>query len=272
VSTFVDTMLVRLARPEGLRQLLLPADDPARQRVRALFAEVYQLPFAAIHEVLDVTVTSSQCQRPVFGSRRTNGSWLQTLPGTSRGDLNFDSADGRNPHWMDLSADIQVSVVLQVDPGEVDSFRLTEIGEFTTLEEFRQKFRFFDLDAFMAQHRLSTVDDLRGAFHYLLGEVKLKPVPAFNAADPANQRQFGLTLAVLVRDTTDLAAALRDVRLLVAAAERSLTYRRELGEAEVRAPFAPLLVFPAAAGTELTQQQITEFFASQQILAVFETP
>ena len=273
MSAFVDTALVRLSKPEGLRQLIFPAADSGQRRVRALFAAVYQLPFAAIHEVLDVTVTSSECMRPVFGARRTNGSWLQTLPGTSRGEVNLDSADGREPHWIDLSADVDVSVVLQVDPGEVDSFRLAEIGEFTTLEEFRQKFRFFDLDAFMAEHGISTVDDLRGAFRYLLGEVRLKSVPAFDPADPSNRRRFGLSLAVLVRDTVDLAAALREVRLLAAAAERSLTYRRKLGEAEVRAPFAPVLVLPekAVAGAGLTPEQVIEFFASQQILAVLET-
>jgi hypothetical protein len=268
MSEFVDAMLVRLTRPEGLRELLLPASDTGRQRVKQVFAEVYHLPFAAVHDVSDVTVVSNRCQHPAFGSRRTTGSWLQSLPGVSRGDFALAGREG--PRWIDVFAEIRVGVSLEIDPGEVESFRLTEIGQFATVAEFRAKFRFFDVDAFMAEHGLSTVEDLRGAFRYLLGTVKLKPAPQFDPAAPGSQRVFGLNLAILVRDTVDLAAALRDVRLAADAGDQN--YRRELGEAEVLAPFAPIVVFPAGAANGLTQQQITEFFASQQILAVFETP
>lgn len=152
VSTFIDAMLVRLTQPDGLLRLLLPESDPGKQRIRALFAEVYHLPFAAVRDVLDVRVITSASQQPVFGARRANGSWLQTLPTTSRGDFQLGGHD-REPRWIDLSAEVQVSLALEIDSGEVESFRLTEIGEFTTLEEFRQKFRFFDLDARRAGRR-----------------------------------------------------------------------------------------------------------------------
>lgn len=273
MSAFVDTTLVRLSTPEGLRQLISPAADVGHQRIRALFAAVYQLPFAVIHEVLEVTVASSECMRPVFAAPWARASWLQTLPGCSQGEVRFDGADVRDPHWIDVSAEVDVNVVLEVDPAEVDTVRLADVGEFSTLEEFRERFGFLDLDAFMAEHHLTTVGELRGAFRYLLGEVRLKPVPPFDPADRSHQRRFGLSLAVLVREAADLAAAAREMRLLAAAAEQSVTYRRELGEAEVRAPFAPVLVLPegAVAGTGLTQEQVVEFFAKQQVLTVFET-
>jgi hypothetical protein len=247
VSTFVDTMLVRLAAPGGLLDVIFPDGDGAR--IKALLGA------ANVHDVLGVDVLSVECQRPIFPTVRRTGNWLQSVPSTTRTDFSVEGS-GDSPQWIDLVAETAVSVVVELDPAGAESFSLKDVGEFSTLAEFQARVPELDLDAFMARHGLSTVDELRAAFRYQAGEVRLKPVPPFDPEDPANRQTLRLTVAILVRDTVDLAGALRDVRLIAT---------------ETR---APMVVLPAGVtgGLGLTPEQITEFLAGQRVLAVFEQP
>jgi hypothetical protein len=274
MSAFADTVMLRLNDPANLQELVAPAADATHQRVRELFAATYALPFATLHDVLRVEVLASEFQRPLFPPRRLAGTWTQTIPSHARTDILYEGQDGLTPEWLDVTARVGITVVLEVDAGEVESIQIRDLGSFSTLAEFQAKFRYFDLDAFMAEHDITTVGELRRAYRYLLGRVKLKDLPPFDPASPANQRRFELNLAVLIRDRIDLGACLRDVRLVREAAERSLAYRRDAGEAEVLAPYAPVLVLPESelAATGFTEAALAGFFAGQDVLAVFLTP
>lgn len=274
MSTFTDKAMLNLSDPAQLRELVDPAADTTHQRVRQLFAMVYALPFATLNGVASVDVLTTEFQHPLFPPRTMAGTWTQTVPSHTRTDVVYEGRDGLTPEWVDLAARLALTVVLQIDPGQVESILLADIGEFASVAEFQAKFRYFDLDAFMAEHRLTTVDELKRAYRYLLGEVKLAAPPAFDPADPANQRRFELDLAILIRDGIDVMACLRDARLVRELLERTLPYRREIGEAQVRTPFAPVLLLPAdaIAATGFTQPQLEAFFAAQDVLAVFTGP
>lgn len=274
MGTFADRIMVRLSDPAHLRELVAPAADGGHERLRQLFARVYSLPSAVLHEVLDVDVEVTEFQRPLFPGRHTLGTWTRAQPDHQRTDVMYDTVDLRSAQWLDVSASLALTVVLQVDPGEVESIRTVEIDDFATLDEFRARFRYLDLEAFLARHRISTVEELRRAYRHLLTEVKLRPAPEFDAADPANVRRFDLRLAFLLRDTIDLTEALRAARHVGEIADRALPYRRSSGEVDATAPYATVLVFPSAgvAATGLTQAQLEQFFDAAGVLAVFVTP
>jgi hypothetical protein len=266
--------MLGLSDPAQLRELVDPAADLTHQRVRQLFATVYALPFAALHDIVHVDVLMTDFQRPLFPPHTLAGTWTQTIPSHSRTDVIYEGLNGLSPEWLDLVARLALTVVLQIDPGQVESILAADIGEFASLAEFEAKFRYFDLAAFMAEHHITTVDELKRAYRYLLGEVKLAAPPAFNPADPSNQRRFELNLAILIRDGIDVAACLRDARLVRELLERTVPYRREIGEAEVQTPFAPVLLLPAGAvaATGFTEAALGAFFATQDVLAVFIGP
>ncbi|MBF6328331.1 hypothetical protein [Nocardia transvalensis] len=271
MSQSVDTLLLRLADRAGVHDLVFPAGDPGRTRIRTLIAAMYQLPFAVLRDVTAVDVVATACARPLYPVVRRAGNWTQTMPGHVRTDVDIVGSDGADPQWIDIVADASATVVLEIDPGELESFGIGDLGAFATLDEFRAKFHYLDLDAFMREHGLSTVEELRGAFHYLLAEVKLKPAPPFDPADPAATRRLGLRIAILIRDAVDITGALRDVRQILAAQGPVVDEHRDRDFAEITAQLAPVVVFPAGseAGTGFTREQITAFFATQQILAVF---
>jgi hypothetical protein len=227
-----------------------------------------------IHQVTKVDVLTSECQRPLFLPRRTAGTWTQTTPSHVRTDVLYEGSDGLGAEWLDLAARLSVTLVLRIDPGEVDAIRFTEPADFTTLAEFQEQFRSFDLAAFMAEHRISTVEELKRAYRYLLGGIQLRAPGPFDPTDPANQRRFDLPLAVFIRDGIDLSDCLRAVRLAREAGERTLPYQRGTGERESRSPFAVLLVLPAAAvaAAAFTEADLTAFFAAQDAVVVFAGP
>jgi hypothetical protein len=185
----------------------------------------------------------------------------------------YEGSDGLAPEWIDLSAMLSTTVVLQVDAGGIQSARVGDIGAFTTLAEFQAKFRYFDLNAFMAEHGITTVEQLKAAYQYMLAEITFKAPPPFNPNDPANTRRFEVHLAMLIRETLDLAAALRGAKLARAAIDQSLAYERHVQEAEVRTAYAPIVIFPAAAVVgPYTVDGLTKFFANENVLALFVAP
>lgn len=267
----IDSILLRLADAAGVHDIVFPPGDTGRTRIRTLLSAVYQLPFAAIHDVTAVDVVAVDCAQPLFPIVRRTGNWTQTMPAHIRTDVDISGNDGAAPRWIDVAAELSATVVLEIDPGELESLRTEGIGDFATLDEFRAKFRYLDLDAFMREHRLTTVEDLRRAFRYLRTEVKLKPVPAFDPADPANTRRLAFRVGILIRDNIDLTGALRDVRELSAAHGPVVGERTDRDFAEVTSAIAPLVVFPETAvpSSGFTKEQIIAFFGRQRILTVF---
>ena len=274
MSAFVDTVMLGLSDPDRLREVVAPAADTTNDRIRQLFAAVYALPAAVLHDVVEVDVVASDFQLPLFAPRRLAGTWTQTTPSPVRTDVLYEGADARAPHWLDVVAQLALTVVLEVDTGEIASLQLDDMGDFDTLADFREKFRYFDLDAFLAEHDITDVAGLKRAYRYLLGRIQLRQPGTFDPADPAHRHRFELNVAVLIRDTVDVAACLRDARLVREVAARTLPYRRTVGDAEVRTPYAPLLVLPANAvgATGFTPDDLSRFFAGQDVLVVFLTP
>jgi hypothetical protein len=127
VSQFVDQVMLDLQDPARLRDLVAPNADSTHERVKQLFAAVFALPAAVLHDVLAVDVHGTQFQRPLFPVRHTSGTWTQTQPTFSRTDLLCDALDLRSPRWLDVSASLALTVALEIDPGEIESVAISEI-------------------------------------------------------------------------------------------------------------------------------------------------
>jgi hypothetical protein len=274
MSLFTDRLLLQLGDPAQLAELLAPAADPSRARLRVLLAAVYDFPFASIHDVQEIQVRRREIERPIFPLTHTSGTWTRSTPSYTRTDVAYQALNGAEPTWLDIAAEVGMTLVLDVDAGQVASILTREITGFDTLAEFRARFRFIDLDAFMGRHGITTVEELKEAYHYLLTEVQLQAPGPFDPTSPANRHRFTLSVAVQIRESIDVAAALRAAKLARAVAERTVPYYRETGGAEVRTPYAPLVIFPEGAltGLPFTGEALRAFFATEGILALFLTP
>jgi hypothetical protein len=274
LSAFADRLLVQLSDAAQLVQLIAPTADATHTRLRTLLDASFTFESATIHDVQNVRILGKEIERPVFALRRTQGTWTRTQPGYDRTDVLHERSDFRSPVWVDLAAAIGLTLVLEVDRGEVASIIDREIANFTSLNDFSSRFQFIDLGAFMTELGVATFEELKERYRYLLAEFRLKAPPAFNPADPGNQRRFTFGLAVLIRDSLDVVAALREAKFARTIMERALTVQ-PLGDiADVRTPYAPLLLFPEStlAGSSFDANTLRQFFAAEGILALFVTP
>jgi len=271
MSVFIDNTLLTLADPVALAALLVPAADTTKARIRGLISTVHDFSFGRLHDVQNVTVTAIERGRPLFPVSRTRGRWLQTIPGHVNTDVLYEETDVRDPVWIDLNAHVSLSLVLEWDPGALESVLTKHIENVTSLADFQSRFRFLDLAAFLQAHDITTVEELREAYQYLLTEVKLKPLAPFNPADPANRHAVTLEVAIMIRDALSVADLLREVKLLRARADRALAFPRGVNASDVLAPLAPLVVLPASVLTAaLTETKVQAFFAPEQISVAFQ--
>jgi len=274
MSQLIDQLLLQFSDPVQLVQVLTPASDPQQMLLRTLIGAVYDLPFATLHQVQKVQVSHVTRQMPIVPLGSLSGFWQQTIPSYTRSDLRLEQQQSVAPLWLDLVVTLDLTLLLEVDLGTVESILTHNLADFNTLDEFRNQFRFIDLDAFMAKHGITTVEELKEAYNYLITEIKLRTPPAFDPNDPANQIRFSLDVGILLRDTLDVTEALRTAKWVQQVADQRRAYQRELQNAEVRSTFAPLLIFPQAAlnGLPFTASALQSFFAAEQILSLFVTP
>ncbi|MBU2670207.1 hypothetical protein KOI35_42575 [Actinoplanes bogorensis] len=266
MSAFGDALMRKLHAPGGVEDLLFPAGAVRLARVRQLLGLLHSLPAAIVHDVVKLEATGLVFQRPLFRARRMIGTRVRTQPDHAHTDVRLDERDGGGPpEWIDLSVRLHVTVVLELDSAAVESIALGDVGEYDTLEEFRGKFRYLDLDGYLARHHVTTVDELKRSYRHLLGDIRLAAPPAFDPADPANQVSRTLDLAVLARDDADLTGALRQARLVADLAERAIAYPHE-----TNAALAPVLVFPDTVG--IPDEELAAFFSDQDVLAVKAAP
>jgi hypothetical protein len=235
---------------------------------------MYDFEFATIHDVRNAHVLQTESERLLLATHLTRGTWTQTIPSYTRTDVLYDRSDTLEPFWLDIFAELGLTLLLEVDTGELESVVTNAIENFKTLAEFQAHFLFFDLNAFMAEHGITTVDELREYAQYLLAEIRLRAPPVFDPNDPANLHSYTLDLAVFIRENIDVAGVLHDVKLARVVAERTQSHRNEFEGNEILVPYAPIVIFPEAALANMpfNANALQTFFATQGVLALFLTP
>ncbi|MEU4477948.1 hypothetical protein AB0F68_07790 [Micromonospora sp. NPDC023966] len=264
---------MQLADPAQLQALIAPPAAIPVADLTMLLGSVYDLGHVRIDRITGLTVTGVETQVPFHPVQRHRGSWTRNQPAYLTTDVMVDTRNGADPVWVDLLARIVVHTVTEVDPGGIESALSRGLDDFTTLDEFRAQFRFIDLDAFLARHRLSTVDDLREAYEYLRTEVRFRAAGPFDPSDPANAHDIEADLAVLIRADLELTAAMRS-----AVTVRSIAGQTRTGpkDALLGRPVAPLAVAVVVDGSALrgavTAAAVRTLFARGQVLSLVADP
>ncbi|MET7479555.1 hypothetical protein ABZT17_35050 [Streptomyces sp. NPDC005648] len=270
MTAFRDRALLALSDPVALGALLSPTGASGDRRLRTMLATAYDLAAVRIDTVTGTRVREIALQRPLFPTARQDGVWSQIVPAYSRTELTLNVPAPARPVWIDVRAGIDVTLVAEVDPAGAESVVTRAFDDFTTFDEFRARFTFFDLDAFLAEHGISTVAELKDSFHYLVTDIRLRTPPPFDPGDPANTHTLPLTLAAVVVDPFDLAGGLRATRLVREAA-RSLTVPPPAGlPAEAGEAYATAVVLAADGLPDgLTAADVEQLCAGEGVVSLF---
>jgi hypothetical protein len=272
MASFRDHVLLELSDPARVGALLLPADDGDGQRVRTMLASTYDLSAARIDQIRGVQVRSVALQHPLFPVGRRSGVWSQTVPSYTRTELTLDVPASTDPVWVDLLVQLEVTVVTDVDPSGAEAVLSRAVDDFSTIEEFRERFRFIDLDDFLTKHHITTVDELRAAFDYVVTEVRLRTPATFDPNDPANTHRLAVALAVRVVDPFDLTEGLRAARLVRAAAKGLTGANPTTIPIESTAAYATAVVFAAAGLDDALVGATQQLFAREGVVSLFLNP
>ena len=233
MSLFVDGLLLQLSDSTQLSQLLAPAGDTNYTRLRTLLNTMYDLQYTTIHSVQDIKVTV-ESQRLLLTTHQTRGVWRQTAPHHLHTDIMYEGSDKLEPIWLDISAQATLTLLTEVDSGKVES-----------------------VDTHQLEHVM----------------IQLQQPGPFNPQDPANIQSYTLNLALFIRDTLDVAATLRSVKLAKAIMERVTTYQKQLDSVEVLTSYAPIVLFPQSAlqSVPFTSDAVQKCFAQEGVMVLFMT-
>ncbi|MBO3084860.1 hypothetical protein [Cellulomonas fengjieae] len=273
MAAFADHVLAQLHDPAAMTALLTGAPAATYPRLVRLVDEVYETEGVELDRITGATVLSVRPEHRLTAADRVALTWTQAQPSHLTADLRGLVERVGAEVWADLYVTVLLDVVAALDPGGVESAVTRAIDDVTSLADFRSRFRYLDLDDFLARRRISTVEQLRASAEYVLAEVRLRPAPPFDPADPANARTITLDVALAVLDDRDLVGGLRAARRLRAAGAAGPPGRADPTLGRPVRPFAVAVVLPATAPAgQPDDTAVDSLYASAGVLPLFASP
>ena len=272
MPTFTDRALVWLRDPGNLGTLLRGAPAASYPRLERLVRAVFDPAGVTIDHITDAAVLSVSPMRALTVADRVDLTWQQHQPSFALSDVRGALVRPAAEVWAELYASVRLDLVAELDPGGIESALTTSISDITSLADFQSRFRFLDVDDFLARMRISTVEELRESAEYVLTEVRLRELPPFDPADPANARAVTLDVAVAVLEDRDLAAGLRAARRLQAADTAADPGRADPVFGPARHPYALAVILPPAAAGDPADDAVDALFAAAGVLPLTADP
>jgi hypothetical protein len=273
MSQFVDRALLQLHDPAALTTLLKGAAAPPYPQFERLLDAVFASENATIDHIDDLTVLATLPVVLVPGKDRISATWTASQPAHALSDIRGElTRTGVGP-WAHLLASIQIRVALAIDSGGVESVVMSSIEDIQSFADFESRFRYLDLQAFLATHKITTVEQLREAAQYVLAEVRLKQPPPFASQTPGSAYDVAIDLALLLQDEVDVMAGLMWAQQLWAAGctHPPGTPSSVLGQTQ--RPFAAAVVFPRSGlGGSISAAAIDALYAKSKVLPLFVDP
>ena len=273
MAEFLDRVLAQFHDAAALTTLLTGPTAATYPHLHRLVDEVYAAEGVDVERITALTVLRVRPEHPLTGSDRVALTWQQQQPSVANADLRGLVQRSGDEVWADLYASVRLDVVTRVDPGGIDSVITEAIANITSLADFRSRFRYLDLDAFLARRRITNVEELRASAEYVLAEIHLHPAPPFDPADRANAHSIALDVAIAVVDDRDLAAGLRAAQRLRAAGASGSPGSPDptLGRPVRR--FGVAVVLRAAAGAgQPGDAAVKALYAAAGVLPLFASP
>lgn len=270
--TFVDRALVAYHDQAAMTGLLTDGGAGPYPRLVRLIASVYPtesvLPSAVSdvvvgdiapvvrYELLETLSLTNTASQPAYALSEMRG--LRRLSG--------------RPVYADLVAQVTLTAEAVRDFGGIDSAAFDPIEDIQSFADFQSRFTYLDLDGFLAEHRITTVEELRSRYQYLRGDLQFS-APTDQAGQPATV-VVSVPLACILSEDLSVMDALRRAMDLRAAADAAEVGRTDTLFGPPQHTLALAIVFPAAqlgAGAP-TAAQIDAVCADVGVLPLFATP
>ncbi|WP_037684181.1 hypothetical protein [Streptomyces griseus] len=269
---FSDQLMIQYLDPARVHSLLVPPDDPEKNRLKSLLASVYQPNTLEVRVLDKVRIVSTRFQAPVKAPVAVRGSWEKLLPDIAQARAVVEIPGVGPPLWIDVALDTEVTARVALTEGALDSLASEDLTGLSP-EEFVARFSFLDLAELMRRSKVADYQELQAEFPRLYRLHFANP-PPYDPSAPG--RIYRLRVSVLIFPGLDD---------LVGVMRRLVQSRQALDETRpcpdvydggvLLAAGAWLAVFPASALPDLDptgmRQRVNDLLATDGFVTAFET-
>jgi hypothetical protein len=225
--------------------------------LNSLFDFSFHLNKGELQAVSLQSVGRRQFERPVFETLRMSGTeYRQSTPPESVQIKREHPRQGRLT-WIDVFLEARLSATVRPLAGEGGTIKvhdlLAELGDPSDLSELRNaladKYGESAVDAIFKTLGITTFEEFRDRGSRFISLASEAP-PPFDPQDPANTHHFRLPMCFRFEEDLSLLSALNMAKLCRSVLEHERQHREEESEAEVRRPYAFVVVFPDSAAVD----------------------
>ncbi|GAB3918256.1 hypothetical protein GCM10011575_34900 [Microlunatus endophyticus] len=270
--SFVDRALITLIDPTAMTALLTAGAAGPYPRLQRLVDSVYQSEVVTTSGVTDVSTTSVQPVLRFDALETMSLTHTASQPAYALSELRGTRRRGGPSTYADLLASLSLQVTVARDAGGIDSVGFEPIEDIQSFADFQSRFQYLDLDGFLAEHRITTLEELRSRYEYLRGTIQLRK-PTAAQLQPSTVT-VTVSLACVLSEELDIMPALRAATGLRAAVDAADSGRTDALFGPPVHAAAVAVIFPSAAlGAGVpTADQIDAVCAGLQILPLFASP
>jgi hypothetical protein len=251
MSKFIDATLFRFAQDAFVVDMLTNTLG-----LSTVFNMTFELTDIELQSIAVAAILPRSYKVPVFETIRTNGTDERILPDAQRVKKQWQAPRSGRLDWIDVAFKASVTTKMKtlVAPLKSVTSQMLEqkLGSVTSLADLRAKLETLYapsvVDDLLKRLRISTLADFKRRQHLLLELVGAEP-PPFDPQDPANVRNYEISVCVKISDGFDVAAALQSAKLCRSILEHE-TIPEQLDGIERTMPYTFVTVFPNAAVTD----------------------
>jgi len=284
MSGFADQMMVRFLDDAFTSDFLR-----TRIGAAAIFNTAYDPTDFTLNSVKVSQVVRREFEAPTFESIRTTGSNERITPQPpERIQMERSIKNYGRLVWAEIAIEAILGAIVQSTVLAPDSIQakdlLTDLGGATTLPQLRIKllarYAQSQVDEIFKRLRITTIEEFKERTNLLVKFLYKEP-PAFDPNDPANAKDFPVSVCVKFQADLNLSDALQNAKLCRSVRARERDFDPVVNGAEVKTAFVFITVFPDAVAVDnaiagLTAAQIKtsvqNLFAAEGMLAHFFVP
>lgn len=247
--------------------------------LNSLFDFSFHLTKGELHAVSLQSVGRRQFERPVFETLRMSGTEHRQSTPPERVQINREHPRHGRLTWVDVFLEARLRATVRPSAGEGGTVTvrdlLAELGDPSDLSELRtalaDKYGESAVDAIFEALGITTFEEFRDRGSRFISLASEAPSP-FDPQDPANTHDFRLPMCFRFEEDLNLLTALNSAKLCRSVLEHEQQHSEKETVAEVRRPYAFVVVFPDSSAIDglIPGATAAEFKASTQQLFAAE--
>jgi hypothetical protein len=278
MSVFADQMSIRFAQDSFITGFL---NDLG---LLTILNTIYSFETIFIQEVTLGSIVNKRFQVPAFETIRTSGvdEKLTSMPER----VKIDRVQPRNGRlaWTEVLLELLLNAKVHSTASPIEKITtkrlLDELDPVNTIPQLRAaltaRYSPDVVNAFFTKTRITTIEDFKRRGNLFL-EFVYKEAPPFDPNDPANSRTFRANVCLQFQAEAKIVEALQSAKLCRSILEGEAS-AEILDEAEVKTPFAFVVVFPdTSIGNDFfpglsaaqTKTRIKSIFEAENMVAHF---